>query len=294
MLKVKLFLFSSLLLLFTRCSTDVDIYADYKDITIVYGILDKADDTVWLKITKAYQGQGNALYFARIPDSNNYPYKLDVTLTGIKNGNEIQQLVFDTMTIHNKLPGDSVFYFPDQLMYYAVPSQPLNDKALYRLVIKKKDGEVKAETPLVSDFAITKPAGYKINFTANSEIACNSSQNGKRYEFKFTFFYRELLQGTTDTLNKSISWDLGVAKSEHTSEGYTVALPYLGEQFFNVLNTKLEKDPSLTRWAGKVVVTVACGSQNLDTYLEINNAANTFMNELPQFTNLEGDATGLD
>jgi hypothetical protein len=48
----KMFLFSVIALVaFTRCSTDVDIYSDYKDITIVYGLLDRSDDTVWLKVT---------------------------------------------------------------------------------------------------------------------------------------------------------------------------------------------------------------------------------------------------
>ncbi len=280
--------------LFSRCSTDVDIYTDYKDITIVYGLLDQSDDTIWLKITKAYQGQGDALYFAKIPDSNNYPYKLDVTLTGVRNGVDVQTLTFDTITIHNKLPGDSIFYFPDQLMYYAVPDQPLKEKAVYHLSIKKKDGEVKAETPIIADFAIIKPAGYTINFSSNGEIACNTADNGKRYEFIFTFNYRELKQGTNDTLKKSISWKLGVAKSEFSTAGYTVAIPYLGDQFYNMLDTKLEKDPYITRWTDMFKVTVACGSPTLDTYLEINNAANNFMNELPQFTNVEGDgATGL-
>jgi hypothetical protein len=294
MQKFTFFLLSVLVsMLFSRCSTDVDIYTDYKDITIVYGLLDQSDDTVWLKITKAFQGQGDALYYSKIPDSNNYSYKLDVTLTGIKNGIDVQTLTFDTITIHNKLPGDSVFYFPDQLMYYAVPSKPLNEKAMYHLSVKRKDGEVKAETPIVSDFPIIKPAGYTISFSTDGEIACNSAQNGKRYEFTFTFNYKEHKKGSPDTLNKSISWPLGVAKSEYTTEGYTVALPYQGEQFFNMLETKLEKDPNITRWVGMMNVTVACGSQNLDTYLEINNAANSFMNELPQFTNIMGDATGL-
>lgn len=292
--KFKIFIpLLTVIILFNNCSTDVDIYSDYKDITIVYGLLDKSDDTVWLKITKAYQGQGDALYFSKIPDSSNYPYKLDVTLTGIKNGEEIQTIVFDTVTIHNKLPGDSIFYFPDQLMYYAVPEQSLNEKAVYHLSIKKNNGEIKSKTSLISDFAIVKPSGYTINFNSNGEIACNTANNGKRYEIFFTFNYRELKQGSQDTLKKSLSWKLGVVKSELTHEGYTVSIPYLGHQFYSMLDTKLEKDPYITRWTDKFKVTVACGSQDLDTYLEINNATNNFMNEIPQFTNIEGDATGL-
>lgn len=38
------------------CSTEVDNYADYKDITIVYGLLESKADTNFIKITKAFLG----------------------------------------------------------------------------------------------------------------------------------------------------------------------------------------------------------------------------------------------
>lgn len=293
MKKIHISLFAIILYLFSGCSTDVDIYTKYKDITIVYGLLDQSDDTVWLKITKAYQGEGDALYYSKIPDSNNYPYKLNVTLVGVKNGVDVQTLTFDTITIHNKQAGDSIFYFPDQLMYYSVPSQPLNPGAEYHLTVERKDGEVKSKTPLVSDFYIIKPSGYTVNFAMDGTFGATTAENGKRYEFWITFNYIEVKNGTTDTVRKSLTWEQGIARSETTHGGSTVTVPYTSEQFFNMLETKLEKDPYITRYSGLVELNVACGSQALDTYLEINNGSNTFMNELPQFTNVDGDATGL-
>ncbi len=85
----------SVIALFNRCSNEVDLYADYQDITIVYGILDYSDDTSWIKVTRAYSGPGNALLIAHNPDSSNYPYKLNITLTGRKCGllSNIRQLL---------------------------------------------------------------------------------------------------------------------------------------------------------------------------------------------------------
>ncbi len=54
-------------LLISACSTDVDNFADYKDITIVYGMLEAGADTTFIKITKAFLGPGNALLIARHP-----------------------------------------------------------------------------------------------------------------------------------------------------------------------------------------------------------------------------------
>ena len=70
------------IILFNRCSNEVDLYADYKEITIVYGILDISDDTTWIKVTRAYSGPGNALLIAQNPDSSNFPYKLDIIING--------------------------------------------------------------------------------------------------------------------------------------------------------------------------------------------------------------------
>ena len=66
--------------LFGSCSTDVDLYADFKDITIVYGLLDINKDTNYVKINRAFLGYGDANEIAMIPDSSNYPGKLDAKI----------------------------------------------------------------------------------------------------------------------------------------------------------------------------------------------------------------------
>ncbi len=288
-----LFITLLLLVLFNGCSTDVDIYSDYKDITIVYGVIDRSDDTLWVKITKAYLGSGNALEFAQNPDSSNYPYKLDVVLTAIKNGSEIQKFVFDTITIHNKQAGDSVFYYPDQLMYYTVRTAALNTQAVYHLSINKSNGIIEAKTSIIPDFPITYPIS-RINFNYDKEVKWISAVNGKRYETGFTFHYRELWSNSTDTLNKTMSWSLGVNKSINTNGNETMSIPYTGSEFFNLLDNTLEKSPNVKRWAGNVDVNIDCASQDFDTYYEVNNISGGILEEAPQFSNIKGDdALGL-
>ena len=55
----KLFLSLSVLAclaFFNACSTKVDLYADYKDIPIIYGLLDATIDTNYVKIVRAFSG----------------------------------------------------------------------------------------------------------------------------------------------------------------------------------------------------------------------------------------------
>ena len=53
----KLFLSLSLLAcmaFFNACSTDVELYADYKDIPVVYGLIDATTDTNFVRINRAF------------------------------------------------------------------------------------------------------------------------------------------------------------------------------------------------------------------------------------------------
>ncbi len=265
------------------CTTDFDLYAEYKDITIVYGLLDISDDTSWIKITKAYTGPGNALLIAQNPDSSNYPYKLNVRLKGVLNGNPLPDIEFDTMTIRNKQAGDSTFYYPDQLVYYA-PTK-LKQDAKYNLVINKKDDDINAETPLVGSFFINRPNKF-ISFTSNSVIEWSLAENGKRYEVTLVFHYQELAPGYADTLNKSVNWFLGIDKEDKGAQSY------VGETFYNKLNAELETIPNVKRWAGPIEIYIACGSEMLNSYIEINEADNSLLTEVPVFSNING-GTGI-
>ena len=275
---------------FNRCSTDVDLYADYKDITIVYGILDYTDDTSWVKITKAYSGPGNALEMAQNPDSSNYPYKLNVKLTGIKQGENLAPLIFDTITIKNKRAGDSIFYYPNQLMYFAVGE--LDVDANYVLTVIHKDEEITSETQLIPKFSITYPRNT-IDFTHDKTIDWTSGKNGKRYEVFYTFNYEELLPGSYDTTWHSVSWKVGDKQlSQSTNGGEKMNQNYYGEDFYSKLNSDLEHIVNVQRWSGPVQVYVSAGSQVLQNYLAINDATGSLLTEVPAYTNIK-NGTGI-
>jgi hypothetical protein len=276
-------------LLLTRCSNDVDLYADYKEITIVYGLMDVSDDTTFIKIAKAFTGPGNALIMAQDPDSSNYPFKLDAKLMGKKNGADLEPIVLDTVTIYNKQEGDSVFYYPKQLMYYT--TEPLDVNAVYTLAINTGKNEVSAVSPLIGNLTVSYPYNT-IDFMNDHAVKWSSVKNGKRYEVKAIFNYREFLPGTyEDTLNLSFPLETifssSVKVSSNTDGGEDLELIYTGESFFNELNAKLEVVPNIERWAGNVDVIVTAGSEVLHYYIEINHAlAGSLVQEIPNYTNI--------
>lgn len=273
-----------------KCSTDVDIYAEYKDITIVYGLLNQQDDTTFVKITKAFVGPGNALDIAKIPDSSNYPYKLDVTLTGRKQGENLTPLVLDTVTIHNKRIGDTVFYYPNQLMYFTTGE--LDEEATYTLTINNMGDTISGDTPLIEPFSITYPRNT-IDFTVNTKtIDWYSAKNGKRYEVYYEFFYQEYIAGAPDTTTNSMLWKVGVKESNTTTGGAKMNQIYIGDLFYSKLDSELQKGSNIQRWAGPVAVYVSCGSQDLNNYISINSGSGSLLTDVPVFTNIKR-GTGL-
>ncbi len=295
---VKKILFNLLLLsviiFFNRCSNEVDLYADYKEITIVYGLLDISDDTTWVKVTRAYSGPGNALLIAQNPDSSNFPYKLDVTITGRKQGENLPTVQFDTITIKNKKAGDSIFYFPNQLVYYAVTN--LDVDADYSLEVKTNENEISSQTPLISNFIITTPRNI-INFdTDNVKFEWKTPENGKRFEVSYFFNYQELIPGNPDTLNKTLFWIVGTEIAEGIDAPPTLELQgYDGNRFFTQLENELPNEndiPDIKRWAGMVDVYVAAGSLELQNYIAINSDEGSLLEEVPIYSNIE-NGTGI-
>jgi len=282
-------------MLLTRCSNDVDLYADYKEITVIYGLMDVSDDTTFIKITKAFTGPGNALIMAHDPDSSNYPFKLDAELMGKKNGTELEPIVLDTVTIYNKQEGDSVFYYPKQLMYYT--TEPLDVNAVYTLAINTGKNEVSAVSPLIGNLTVSYPYNT-IDFMHDHAVKWRSVKNGKRYEVKAIFNYREFLPGTyEDTLNLAFPLETifssSVKVADNVEGGQELELIYTGESFFNELNARLEVVPNIERWAGKIDIIVTAGSEVLHYYIEINHAlAGSLIQEIPNYTNIN-NGTGI-
>jgi hypothetical protein len=274
------------ILFFSACSTEVDNYAEYKDITIVYGILETGVDTTFIKITKAFLGPGNALLFARNPDSSNYAGKLNVSLLGRRNSVDLPAITLDTITKRNKLAGDSIFYFPEQKLYYT--TTPLVADAAYTLVVDKGDNEIRSSTTLVKEFSIQQPIN-RINFAATvpTPIRWSSAESGKRYEVSMKFFYRELHPGNPDTISKSLTWFLGTRKSNSLSGGETLEITYLGETFYNLLGNQLSSGLNIKRFAGNVDVVISSGGDDLSTYIDVNAPSNSIVMEIPEFTNIE-------
>src|SRR5690349_20621550 len=79
-------LFAILLFTISSCRQDFDITSKYKEVTIVYALLNAKETTHYVRIQKGYLIDGNALTAAGVKDSIYYPNILTVKLTPYFNG----------------------------------------------------------------------------------------------------------------------------------------------------------------------------------------------------------------
>lgn len=284
-----------LILGFSSCETDFDVNADWQDITVVYGLLDQQDTFTYIKVNKAFLGEGNALFMAQNPDSSYYPFHaLEVKMEEYYNGGFTgKTFVFDTVTITNKEAG--VFYYPRQVVYMAHTLGQLKMDNTYKLIITNSiTGKVvTAETGLIGNLTINKPLynpGNPItgfNGTIPYTAEWLSARNGKRYELVIRFNYAEKSPDSPDTTYKYIDWSFAPKKAKELSGGEKIELLYNGAAFFGRIQQNIPENPDVKRRIGKVDFLFSVGADELNTYIEVNEPSNSVVMEKPEYTNIQ-------
>lgn len=206
--------------LFTSCKPDVDITSDYRDVTIVYGLLNPLDKNHYIKIYKGYLTNENALVWAKDLDNISYYDEIDVQLIEHRENGEVVTYPMDTVMSVAKNYG--VFASPTQVLYRPVKNltnhKPVDIRkgCRYQLVItNKKTGRVDSATTTTFDrLAFNIPLGSEqtistinLNYNDPWDVGCkliNWPDNAAAVDAYVTFRYIEQDKETGDTVHKSV------------------------------------------------------------------------------------------
>lgn len=310
----KLFLSLSLLAcitMFNACSTDVELYADYKDIPVVYGLIDALQDTNFVRINRAFSSSNDnpidANEVALISDSCNYPGKLNAYLLEYKNtyGNEYTltgraPIILDTITIRDKEPG--IFYSPYQKVYYTTEffrENTSNARYKYRLMIHKDNDTISGETSLVggSEFRILPDM---VNFRSTpsdntAKITFKAAENAVFYDIKMVFHYREKHGDVVE--EKQVHWNFGSKTTDELSyEDGVYFVSYGVNSLFYLLAEAIGGDtvvnanhPNVQRYFDErpIDIMIAAGGSELYNYIQVNSVSG-YSQTVPDYTNIKG------
>lgn len=313
----------SLMFFMNSCETDFDTTADWEDITVVYGIIDQNDSLQYIKINKAFLGEGNVLQFAQEYDSTHYPFEMRVWIEAFnESGQKVQTIVFDTASSYKPEDPDAVFPTGAQTIYKGGPEnyyeikyiiEPpfdtvgfrklwLNDENTYTLNIEFPDSSkiVTSETGLVMDFAMTRPFPQSkfVKFVPNSSVPTvfawekpDNDEGRFRYELLVKFNYQEEKQDGSIS-DKSIDLVSNITVTPPLG-GNEMTYYYWDNSFFvSCANSIPYDDPSeeddvKTRYTVDIEMVVSVAGEAFNLFMQVYEPSSSIVQEKPPYTNVE-------
>lgn len=316
----KTLLVLSLIALFTSCDNDLKIIADWKAVPAVYGILNAQDSVHYIKLNKAFLGQGDVMMMAQEFDSLHF----SVDQVGIRllekeeddvpsqNGTNWQtRNTYELEPTNEFVRPEGVFSSPTQTIYKT--TAPLNKDFYYALeVYRKSNDTIIAQTdgliPILSPLSVINPNTYSpLVILPNSyvpKVQWRSVSGGKMYELSMRFNYMEFpISGESDTLFKSIEINYPSIFSIDTDGGDNMSYPLSYDQFLGFIAANIPDDPLVRRLVvgfdsspiGTGVsikhacldFTLSAAGEDLATYLLLNENSNSLVLDRPEYSNIE-------
>ena len=129
------FLLLSSALVLHSCSEDFKVAAPYKDVSVIYGLLDMRDTAHYIRIQKAFLDETkSAIDMAKVADSNYYK-TLDVKMKELSGANVISTTNLERVNMADEgYPKDTGAFFSSPNYAYKFKRQ-LNPSYRYRLVV---------------------------------------------------------------------------------------------------------------------------------------------------------------
>jgi hypothetical protein len=302
-------------LLVTGCNNDLEVNDEYKDNTIVFGVINQRDSVHLVKINKAFLGEGSALDMALVQDSSEYS---DAAFTFAKvyridgSGVAVDSFPLNDTLITNRQPG--TFYSPNQRLFYFVtpfvrriPNTPTGSRMFleqdhtYQLRLRVNGKDVTASTAITNDFTIqaqdldTISQGTRVNLRASLGDAYasysfdwTSRTDNKRFQVSCRMRYDEVTG--TDTVRREFILPMGTQTSTYLNQEMAEQLE--GETFFSNLSSFVRSN---SNWASVnkrifrgLDFLVAVANDDFHTYLTLTEPVSGIIEDRPAYSNING------
>lgn len=281
--------------IFSSCNDDFSLNAPYKDVTIVYGLLNVNDSIQYVKVYKGFQTDENSLVAAGEWTNLYYFDKITVTIEEFQNNVSTGRVIeLDTTT---NVPRESgSFAHPKQLLYYT--SETLSPTASYLIkIVHNETGKiVNARTAIVPPFNITSPnipTNNGLNLTGKKgNIIFTYNPLGRGYEIYQYFQYFEVSKTTGDitkigTVKRDIT-NQYMMTSNNANFG-EINKEYNPSSIYEIIALQVKPDPTVDRYRiaeNCVTFEVWGASDHLYNYLLVNQPSSSIVQEHLEYTNL--------
>lgn len=294
-------------ILLVSCETKVDLNAEYKDIPVVYGIINPNDTTHYLKINKVFLPEDGVSAGSLAADASNLNYPagdLSVTVQAINPSNQNVVATYNLTRTENEIPKDEGVFDNSVNVLYKFTEAAINRNYLYTLKIvnNKLNKEITSETLIVGNSTLTTPTqqqrmAFWIGEPSNGAYTDRTftfvtGKNVGRVEAKLIFNYTNHFVASSGkpAENKKIVMNLGEIKTLSPVAGNeTIEFALDGGTFFDNITSQTPATlPSLShRELGNVSLEFVIAGTELNVYMEVTEPSNTVNQDKPNYTNVE-------
>lgn len=278
--------------IFNSCSTDFDIVAPYKEIIVVNGLVDGLDSVHYVRVGKAFLGEGNVLTMAQQTDSLNYGDILSVRMEQLL-GNS----VIDTFSLQRTtdVPKDSgTFGFPFQVLYKT--THTLIPDANYRIVVKNNQTQNTAQstTKIFKDINVTSPIATQTVDWASAPLSpvyinFEATANAKLYDLIIRLHYRQIDANGIST-DKSFDWNFSDKTIVEATRSFTFRkndfYEAIGRNIFPLAGVTYRID-SLAYGHAPIEIIIMQASEDLATYYKLQSTNSGLSHDRPTFTTVQ-------
>lgn len=292
----------SMIFIFQGCDNSLDVSADWKEIAVVYGLLNPTDEENFIRINKAYLSpDGNAVELAGVSDSL-YFDSLDVKVVEFQNGTERRVFTLDRINGNDiGLPKDSGLFANDVNYLYRLTAQlkesDLSNTYAYQvLIVNKFSGKIiTARFDMIGRMDLLSPLKpfnpiLDIPSDAGRSLVFKYREGrfAKMYDAKMRFYFDELnINDTTKVRRDSVDWQLFTGKETVSLRGYDENIVIVSSSlFYENLLSKIPVNNQVKRKGVSLSLHFYGGGEHLYTYIQVNKPSLGIVQKKPEFTNI--------
>lgn len=296
-------------LVFVACETDFEVNADWKESTVVYGLLDQSLDTQSVVIYKAFLGEESAYVIADEADSIYYQSDdLEVLLYEVENNDTLRSIELEYFITDNRNNSNSDNIFSTEYSVEYISTETLNAEYIYHLHVRNlKTGlEVTSSTSLIQEMDFGSTTSSDLNIYDNDEfkiffLKWKKSANARIYNpiLRFYYYEKNVLSGEVSLkyVDKSYA---NLSPEEFSNNNMQILVD--GQSFFYFIKNSIEENNEVLRinakeledgfaspqfWTGGVDFLFVLGGESIAQFIEVNNLPGLLFQDPPTYTNIE-------
>jgi len=280
-------LLSAVLLSFNACDNTLDVNAKWKEVLVVYGLLNPTDSVQYVKINKAFLNENTgALEAAKVSDSLFFN---DLQVRVVR----IEDNAVYTCTPDNTIPKDSGIFGNDRNTLWRFRA-PISHFFNYRIEITRPSTGFKADavTQICGPASVLAPAQDTFSTLnlqlANIPVIFNSGANTAAYDVTLELVYDEFSKAdTTRKIRKSVTWKmLSDQRTNFYNGGVRLTNVVSRSAFFQFVAARINPDPAVWRRVAHVNIRFFGGAPQLVDYISVSEPSIGIVQKQADYTNV--------